>query len=107
MLKLLDKLGEWLLRLFRFLLFTKKARQHLNPSDAVATNQKADAKRTLTAYADQDAGRQDLIANAVSLHRSRQEVLATLDDESRKKLSEMAETMLPLPDKQKPPGKKS
>lgn len=66
---------------------------------------RAAAKRAIGAYAERDASRQDLIANAVSLHRSRQEVLAELDDESRKKLSEMAETMLPIPGKKTPPRK--
>jgi hypothetical protein len=107
LLKLLDKLGEWLLRLFRFLLFTKKVRQHMSdPGDGPA-EKRAVAKRAIGAYSEGDAGRQDLIANAVSLHRSRQEVLAGLDDESRKKLSEMAKTMLPIPDKKPTPGKKS
>ena len=105
MLKLLDKLGEWLLRLFRFLLFTKMVRQHMNDSSDNPAEKRAAAKRAIGAYAEQDAGRQDLIANAVSLHRSRQEVLAELDDESRKKLSEMAETMLPIPGKKTPPRK--
>ena len=105
MLKLLDKLGEWLLRLFRFLLFNKKVRQHMNDSGDNPAEKRAAAKRAIGAYAEQDAGRQDLIANAVSLHRSRQEVLAELDDESRKKLSEMAETMLPIPGKKTPTRK--
>jgi hypothetical protein len=105
LLKLLDKLGEWLLRLFRFLLFTKKVRQHMNDSSDNPAETRAAAKRAIGAYAERDAGRQDLIANAVSLHRSRQEVLAELDDESRKKLSEMAETMLPIPNKKTPPRK--
>ncbi|MBT5498525.1 MAG: hypothetical protein HOK54_22540 [Alphaproteobacteria bacterium] len=105
MLKLLDKLGEWLLRLFRFLLFTKMVRQHMNDSSDNPAEKRAAAKRAIGAYAERDAGRQDLIANAVSLHRSRQEVLAELDNESRKKLSEMAETMLPIPNKKTPPRK--
>lgn len=66
---------------------------------------RAAAKRAIGAHAERDASRQDLIANAVSLHRSRQEVLAELDDESRKKLSEMAKTMLPIPGKKTPPRK--
>jgi hypothetical protein len=105
LLKLLDKLGEWLLPLFRFLLFTKKVRQNMDDSSDNPAEKRAAAKRAIGAYAERDAGRQDLIANAVSLHRSRQEVLAELDDESRKKLSEMAETMLPIPGKKTPPRK--
>ena len=66
----------------------------------------ATTKRAIGADTEQDAGRQGLIAHAVALHRSRQEVLAGLDDESRKKLSEMAETMLPITDKKRPPHKK-
>ena len=66
----------------------------------------ATAKRAIRAETEQDAGRQGLIAHAVALHRSRQEVLAELDDESRKKLSEMAETMLPITNKKRPPHKK-
>ena len=66
----------------------------------------APAKRAIGADMEQHAGRQGLIAHAVALHRSRQEVLAGLDDKSRKKLSEMAETMLPITDKKRPPHKK-
>ena len=77
----------------------------MNDSGDNPAEKRAAAKQAIGAYAEQDAGRQDLIANAVSLHRSRQEVLAELDDESRKKLSEMAETMLPIPGKKTPPRK--
>jgi len=77
----------------------------MNDSGDKPAKKRAAAKRAIGAYAEQDAGRQDLIANAVSLHRSRQEVLAELDDESRKKLSEMAETMLPIPGKKTPTHK--
>ena len=77
----------------------------MNDSGDNPAVKRAAAKRAVGAYAERDAGRQDLIANAVSLHRSRQEVLAELDDESRKKLSEMAETMLPIPGKKTPPRK--
>lgn len=66
----------------------------------------APAKRAIGTDIEQHVGRQGLIAHAVALHRSRQEVLAGLDDESRKKLSEMAETMLPITDKKRPPHKK-
>ena len=77
----------------------------MNDSGDNPAEKRAAAKRVIGAYAERDAGRQDLITNAVSLHRSRQEVLAELDDESRKKLLEMAETMLPIPGKKTPPRK--
>jgi hypothetical protein len=106
LLKLIDKLGGWLFRLLRFLLITKKVRQLMDDSNDSPGGKQATAKRAIGADAEQDAGRQGLIAHAVALHRSRQEVLAGLDDESRKKLSEMAETMLPITGKKRPPHKK-
>jgi len=106
LLKLIDKLGGWLFRLLRFLLITKKVRQLMDDSSDSAVEKRATTKHAIGAYAEQDEVRQNLIANAVALHRSRQEVLAGLDDESRKKLSEMAENMLPIPDKKTPPRKK-
>ena len=77
----------------------------MNDSGDNPAEKRAAAKRAIGTYAERDAGRQDLITNAVLLHRSRQEVLAELDDESRKKLLEMAETMLPIPGKKTPPRK--
>jgi hypothetical protein len=106
LLKLIDKLGGRLFRLLRFLLITKKVRQLMDDSNDSPMGKQAPAKRAIRADTEQDAGRQGLIAQAVALHRSRQEVLAGLDHESRKKLSEMAETMLPVTDKKRPPHKK-
>ncbi len=46
-----------------------------------------------------DGGRQQLIEDAVSVHRAQQEVLSELDEESREKLTAMAETVMPPPTK--------
>lgn len=106
MLKFIDKIGEWLLRLLRFVFLTKKARRQMDDMKEDSGEQRATAKRATVAYAGSDGGRQALIAKAVSLHRSKQDVLADLDDESRRKLSKMAETMMPVPgDKPKTPKK--
>lgn len=82
---------------------TKEALTQLQGSKSEPAEKREKTKRALAAYEDRDSGRKDLIANAVSLHRSRQEVLSELDEESRRKLSEMAQTMMPVPQKNPEP----
>lgn len=86
---------------------TKEARTQMADNKDGPMELRDTAKRATVAYAGSDGGRQALIAKAVSLHRSKQDVLAGLDDASRRKLSAMAEQMMPDPSKKAPPRKKS
>ena len=99
MLKLIDKLGEGLLRLARYVFLTKKARKQMDDMKDASAAGSENPKRATVTYAGSDGDRQALIAEAVSLHRSKQDVLSELDDESRKKLSAMAEKIMPVPGK--------
>lgn len=91
--KLLDRLGEWVLATIRFVFVPRAARRRLREADAEETEVKATPRKP--------AARKALIAEAVSLHRKRQDVLSELDDASREKLTKMAQRMLPAPDPDK------
>ena len=91
MLKLLDRLGEWVLAAIRFVFVPRAARRRSREGEELQ------AKTTLK----KPAARKALIAEAVSLHRKRQDVLSDLDESSREKLTLMAQRMLPAPEPEK------
>ena len=93
MLKLLDRLGEWVLAAIRFVFVPRAARRRSREGDGEETKEKASPKKP--------AARKALIAEAVSLHRKRQDVLSDLDEVSREKLTLMAQRMLPAPEPEK------
>ena len=93
MLKLLDRLGEWVLAAIRFVFVPRAARRRSRGGDG----EELQAKTTLK----KPAARKALIAEAVSLHRKRQDVLSDLDESSREKLTLMAQRMLPAPEPEK------
>lgn len=92
MLKLLDRLGEWMLSLVRFVFLTRDARRTLEAN----RRERAGGPAAATPAAPSPAGevRQALIDRAVSLHREKQDVLARLDDPTRRKLTAMAQRLL-------------
>ena len=96
MMKLLDRLGEWVLRLLRIVFVPKATRRKLDAGRSPAARPTAASTETA------DSGsRQALIAKAVSLHREKQDVLSKLDDKSRRKLTAMAHRMM---SRGSPPG---
>ena len=99
--KLLDRLGDWLLAIIMFVFVPRTARRRM----------RKDARNAVTTSADREpTARKALIAKAISLHRQRQDALSELDEESRNKLSIMARRMLPAPQteqKHKPKKQKS
>ena len=94
--KFITWLGKCLLKLLRLLFLNKAARR------AIDGKPPAKPKTEIAEKSRKGKSRKALIAEAVFLHRTQQDALSELDDESRKKLRKMAEKMLP-----KPPGKNS
>lgn len=88
MLKRIGRLGGGLLHLLRFVFLTRDARRKLKFARAEAPPREDAAVK---------GSRQELIAQAVSLHREKQDVLAKLDDKSRRKLAAMAHRMMSPP----------
>ena len=93
MMKLLDRLGEWILAAIWFVFVPRAARRQLRETD--------DGNVATEAAPKKPAARKALIAKAVSLHRKRQDVLSELDAASREKLKLMAQRMLRAPEPEK------
>ena len=93
MMKLLDRLGEWILAAIRFVFVPRAARRQLRETD--------DGNVAIEVAPKKPAARKALIAEAVSLHRKRQDALSALDEASREKLTLMAQRMLPAPEPEK------
>jgi len=91
--KLLDRLGEWILAAIRFVFVPRAARRQLRETD--------DGNVAIEVAPKKPAARKALIAEAVSLHRKRQDALSALDEASREKLMLMAQRMLPAPEPEK------
>ena len=89
--KLLDRLGTWLLVAIKFVFVPRATRRRMREVSglAPAASKGIDPSR-----------RKALIEEAISLHRQHQDVLSELDDESREKLAMIARHMLPDPEKE-------
>ena len=93
MMNLLDRLGEWILAAIRFVFMPRSARRQLRQTD--------DGNVATEMAPKKPAARKALIAEAVSLHRKRQDVLSKLDEASREKLTLMAQRILPAQEPEK------
>ena len=93
MMRLLDRLGEWILAAIRFVFVPRAARRQLRET--------YDSNVAIDVAPKKPAARKALIAKAVSLHRKRQDALSGLDEASREKLTLMAQRMLPASEPKK------
>jgi len=92
MLRLFDKLGEWLLIGIKFVFLPRPVQRQTETLTNELPSTHNVKKKT------NQQRRKALIKEAVSLHRKHQDALSELDDVSRKKLSVIAKRVLSIGD---------